>query len=304
VRHALLLVVLALVAASPSSAAEGQVRAPALAESFAGLGAWVSIFDDALWARPERAVASMHVRGVRTLYLQSASSRAGPAVFRPDRTTRFLRAAHVRGMEVVAWYLPPYTAPAYELRRALGAVRYRSTEGDRFDAFALDIETAPGSPDVPLRNRRLLRLSDGLRRELGDRYSIGAIIPSPHGLDQPHGRRWWPDFPYRRLRRIYDAFLPMGYYTYHGDGARNAVRDTRLNLAILRRETGDPAVPIHLIGGGSESSSLAEGRAFTRAVNRYGAIGASMYSHIGMGPEDWTALEGLRFQDVGAPLGP
>lgn len=274
----------------------GAAPAAAGSAAFAGVGMWVSVFDDAAWDRPERAVRDMHRRGVRTLYLQSASSAPGPAVFRPDRTGRFLRAAHVRGMTVVAWYLPPYVSPAYELRRALGAIRFRSARGDRFDAFALDIETAPGSPPVPLRNRRLLRLSAGLRRTVGETYSLGAIIPSPYGLSRPRGAQWWPDFPYRSLYRHYDAFLPMGYYTYHGQGPGVAYRDTRRNLEILRRQTGDPDVPIHLIGGTSDASGRGEGRAFRRAVNRFGAIGASMYSYPTMGRHDWDALRGLRFR--------
>lgn len=285
--------------AAPAStaAAAGDSGEPSAAQPFTGLGAWVSVFEDRVWARPERAVRRMHRQGVSTLYLQTASSARGPAVFRPATTARFLRAAHKRGMRVVAWYLPPNVDPDYELRRALGAVRFRTSESDRFDAFALDIETAPGSPAVGLRNARLLQLSARLRKAVGARYPLGAIIPSPYGLTLPLGHRWWPRFPYRALHAVYDAFLPMGYYSYHGEGARTAFRDTRLNLKILRRETRDDAVPIHVIGGVTGESDLAEGMAFTRAINRFGAVGASMYSHSDVGPEDWRALAGLRFRE-------
>lgn len=293
----MLLATLVVLGVSPQPPA---ARGASPAEAFSGVGAWVSVFEPSVWARPERAVADMRRRGVRALYLQTASSRPGPAIFRPDRTARFLRAAHTRGMSVVAWYLPPYTHPGYEFRRALAAIRFATGGGDHFDAFALDIETAPGSPGAALRNQRLLRLSERLRRGAGTGYPMGAIIPSPYGLDQPHGRRWWPKFPYRGLHRLYDAFLPMGYYTYHGEGPNATLRDTRLNLEILRSETGDPGVAVHIIGGASGASSLAEGRAFRTAVNRYGAIGASMYSYAQMGPEDWSAFIGLRFTPVNA----
>jgi len=296
--RALLLTTLALFGAS---AQPNIARGAPPAEAFSGVGAWVSVFEASVWARPERAVADMRRRGVSSLYLQTASSRPGPAVFRPDRTARFLRAAHARGMRVVAWYLPPYARPGYELRRALGAVRFQARGGDRFDAFALDIEAAPGSPGPSLRNQRLLRLSESLRRAVGPAYPLGAIIPSPYGLELPRGRRWWPRFPYRGLRRHFDAFLPMGYYTYHGEGPGAAFRDTRRNLEILRSKTGDPAVPIHIVGGESGASSSAEGRAFKSAVNRYGAIGASMYSYGQMGGEDWRAFSGLRLAPVGEP---
>ena len=94
----------------------------------------------------------------------------------------------------------------------------------------------------------------------------------------------------------------LGRNSRSGDGAATAYRDTRENLRILRRETGDPHVPIHLIGGGTDQSDLSEGRAFTRAINRFGAMGASLYSHAGTSAEDWQAITGLRFQDPAPPL--
>lgn len=290
------MLLVALLAAMLAMAPTAGARDPLLAQSFGGLGAWVDVFDAAAWAAPEATVADMRSHGVETLYLQSASSRPGPAVHRPDRTARFLSAAHARGMNVVAWYLPPHVDVRYETRRALGAIRFVTATGDAFDGFALDIETAPNSPtSAALRNKRLLTVSGRLRKAVGDWYPLGAITPSPAGLDMPHGRKWWPDFPFSRLNLIYDAFLPMGYYTYHGTTAAEAYRDTRRNFELLRREVGESVVPIHMIGGGGGDSSLAEGRAFTRAVNRSGAIGASMYDHVTMDSADWRALRPLRF---------
>lgn len=292
----LLPALVALMCAIAAPAAEA-ARSPVLAQTYAGLGSWIDIFDGPAWSNPEAAVRTMRRNGATTLFLQTASSRPGPAVFRPSRTARFLRAAHLRGMKVIAWYLPPWRSPAYETRRALGAIRF-DREGERFDGFALDIETAEGSPAASVRNRRLLAMSRRLRKEAGPLYPLGAITPSPAGLDMPHGRRWWPDFPFRALDRIYDAFVPMGYYTYHATTATGAYRDTRRNIRVLRRETGDPSVPIHLIGGGASDSNAAEGRAFARAANRYGVIGASMYDQMTMGPEDWRAVRSIRFRAV------
>jgi hypothetical protein len=284
--------VLTLLPAGASAA-----RTALLSQTYAGLGSWIDIFDGPAWNNPERAVDVMSRRGATILFLQTASSRPGPAVFRPDRTERFLRAAHVRGMTVIAWYLPPWRRPSYETRRALRAIRFERN-AERFDGFALDIETAEGSPGATTRNRRLLAMSRRLRKSSGPLYPLGAITPSPAGLDMPHGRRWWPGFPWRRLNRIYDAFLPMGYYTYHAKTAAGAYRDTRMNIELLRRGTGDPAVPIHLIGGGAGESNAAEGRAFARAANRYGVIGASMYDQMTMGAEDWRAVRSIRFRPV------
>lgn len=291
--RAILLCAAVLLAAAPAGASS--TRSPLLAQTYAGLGTWIDIFDERAWRNPEAAVRTMDRNGATILFLQSASSRPGPAVFRPDRTVRFLRAAHAQGIRVIAWYLPPWRRPSYETRRALGAIRF-NRDGERFDGFALDIETAEGSPtDASLRTRRLLAMSRRLREGGGPLYPLGAITPSPVGLDMPHGRRWWPGFPFRELNEIYDALVPMAYYTYHVDTASGAYRETRRNVRLIRRATRDPDVSIHLIGGGAEHSNAAEGRAFARAANRARVIGASMYDQLTMGPEDWRAVRAIRF---------
>jgi hypothetical protein len=291
-RCVLALIATAVLASMSPPAASA--RDPFLAPTFAGLGSWVDIFDDAAWRDPEATVRSMYRKGATILFLQSASSRPGRAVHRPARTVRFLQAAHERGMTVVAWYLAPYVDRRYETHRALGAIRFER-DGESFDAFALDIETAADSPPAAVRNARLIAMSKRLREVAGPLYPLGAITPSPAGLAMPHGQTWWPDFPYADLYEIYDAFLPMGYYTYHATTARGAYRDTKRNIRILREETGDPDVPIHLIGGAAGDSNAAEGQAFARAATRYGVIGASMYDQMTMGPEDWRAVSSVQF---------
>jgi hypothetical protein len=291
-----LAVLLAVVALLTAGADMATARSPALAYSFAGLGSWIDIFDGAAWENPEAAVRRIERKGVEILFLQSGSSRPGPPVFRPARTARFLRAAHEREIAVIAWYLAPYIDRAYETRRAIGAIRFETWDGHSFDGFALDIETAEDSPPAPVRNRRLRAMSERLREVAGPLYPLGAITPSPAGLAMPHGQAWWPDFPYRELNRLYDAFLPMGYYTYHSTTAAGAYRDTRRNIRLLRKETGNPEVPIHLIGGAATYSNAAEGRAFARAANDQGVLGASMYDQMTMGAEDWRAVRAVRFE--------
>jgi hypothetical protein len=294
---ALLALALLLTAGAGTAAA----RSPVLAQTYSGLGSWIDIFDDGAWAQPEAAVRVMYREGATILFLQTASSRPGPPVHRPARTARFLRAAHARDMTVIAWYLAPYVDRRYETRRAIRAIRFETWDGESFDGFALDIETAADSPPAPVRNRRLLVMSQRLRDVAGPLYPLGAITPSPAGLAMPHGQTWWPDFPFRELHEIYDAFLPMGYYTYHATTARGAYRDTRRNLRLLREETGDPYVPIHLVGGSAAYSNAAEGRAFAHAANRHGVIGASMYDQATMGAEDWDAVRAIQFQFAQLP---
>ena len=76
------------------------------------------------------------------------------------------------------------------------------------------------------------------------------------GRDDHVRRAYWPGFPYAGLAAIYDVFVPMGYYTYHGDGYANAYRDTRDNIRIIREKTGLPSIPIHVIGGDAAKSSV------------------------------------------------
>jgi len=291
----LLLALVAAVALALVSPGAASARSPFLAPTFSGLGSWIDIFDDPAWEHPEAAVRTMYRKGVTVLFLQSGSSRPGRAVHRPARTVRFLRAAHERGITVIAWYLAPYVDRSYETRRAIGAIQFEQ-DGESFDGFALDIETSADSPPASVRNRRLLAMSERLRDVAGPLYPLGAITPSPAGLAMPHGQAWWPDFPFEDLHRLYDAFLPMGYYTYHAETARGAYRDTRRNIRLLREETGDPDVPIHLIGGAAAYSNAAEGEAFARAANRHGVMGASMYDQVTMGSEDWRAVRAIEFQ--------
>jgi hypothetical protein len=293
---ALLAAACAVLAAGAPAPARGEASAPCQGiEAYSGIGTWVDLFDGGLWANPERAVAGMDRHGVTTLYLQTSSNEyTTPPVFRPDRTARFIAAAHARGMCVVAWYLAPLVNPARELGRVRSALRFTTAQGERFDAFGLDIEPSAETPREPRRTRNLMTLSRAIRRSVGATYALGAITPSPFGIRlRP---TFWPRFPYRSLAAIYDVFVPMGYYTYHQKTAAGAYQETLDNLAIVREETGDLDVPIALAGGISNASSGAQTRAFRQAVDDdAGAIGVSLYDYATTGPEDWAALRGLTF---------
>ena len=130
--------------------------APARADrhvgSFRGLGTWVDLYDSALRADPEAAVTQMQADGVRTLYLETSSFQATSAIVSPATVSRFLVAAHADGMRVVAWYLPSLGRPALDRWRSLEAIRFRTSDGQGFDAFALDIESTRVH-DAALRTR-------------------------------------------------------------------------------------------------------------------------------------------------------
>ncbi|MGZ4108426.1 MAG: hypothetical protein ACXVP7_01930 [Actinomycetota bacterium] len=252
---------------------------------YRGLGTWIDIYDVA-WRHPGAAVRKMAREGIRTLYLQTSNfSRGKPFVYRTG-VGRFLDAAHREGIRVVAWYLPGFRNVWLDLHRSLAAVRYRSPNGNRFDSYAVDIES-PAVARASTRTRRLLALSTRLRKAVGPDYPLGAIIPSPRGLDD--SGTYWPRFPFRPLARLYDVFLPMTYFTWRVSGEQGAHWYTAESIGIIRRRTHDHTVPIHVIGGIGASPS--ETRGFVAAIRERGAIGASYYTFPITPSDDWQPLQ-------------
>jgi hypothetical protein len=267
--------------------------------AYRGLGAWVDIFESRAWSRPGKAVADMASHGVRTLYLETSNYSQPRAIAHQKGVDAFLKAAHRRGMEVVAWYLPGFVRMKRDLQRSMAAIKYRSPAGERFDSFALDIEASILEPPAK-RSKRLLKLSRKIRGRAGGGYPLGAVIPSPVGI-QLAGKRYWPNFPYAGLHRFYDVFVPMGYYTYHVSGPQKVHDETGRNVEILREKTGDPNVPVHVIGGIADDSSGPETQAFVRAVRAYGVVGASIYNWSLTGGHDWRWLEEIPTNPIQSP---
>jgi hypothetical protein len=272
-----------LVAPAAGASVSSQPSTP-----YAGLGTWLDIYATAAWAHPKREVTAMARDGVRTLYLQTGNYGQRVDLVHPRALGHFLHAAHAAGLRVVAWYLPSFLDPAQDARRALAAIRFRSATGERFDSFALDIE-ASLVKGVPLRSRRLLRLSARLRAAVGRRYPLGAIIPSPVGIRRHPA--YWPRFPYRQLARFYDVFLPMAYSTDAGVRGSEATRAyNAADVAIIRTRTGKPHVPIHLIGGIAGTMGAGETAGFMRAVADCAPLGYSLYEFPITRRATWTAL--------------
>ena len=285
----LALLALTVVAALPQVAAGVSVR------SYRGLGSWVDMYDAPAWDHPAAAAKDLAEHGVRTLYLETANYHLPEdpsTMFRPEDAAALIEECHARGIAVVAWYLPGFNDPAKDYARSMAAIRFRTAAGEKFDSFALDIEASVVG-NTTLRSRRLLSLSSRIRAAVGRTYPLGAIIPSPAGMVMHP--TYWPDFPYQMLGGIYDVFVPMGYYTYHGDGYSNAYRDTRDNILIIREKTGRPSMPIHVIAGDGAKSSGSETTAFVRALRELGALGGSMYDWATTSDASWRVLQNVRF---------
>ena len=298
--------ILGAAAALPQTAA-----ASAPVRSYRGLGTWFDMWDynPTTWKNPDAAAAKLSVkmkaRGVTTLYLETANyhmPEGSETIYRRDAVGPIIEQCHAQGIKVVAWYLPGFTNLSKDWARSRAAIDFRTSGGQKFDSFTLDIEATMVKP-ATLRTKRLLSLSKKIRAKVGSKYPLGACIMSPAGMTKSPSI--WPGFPYAGLAAIYDVFVPMGYYTYHGDGYANAYRDTRDNIRIIREQTGRPNIPIHVIAGDAAKSSGSETTAYVRALRENGALGGSMYDWGTTDEASWRALSNVRFnprQALALPL--
>lgn len=270
-----------------------RVHAPVLAARdvdlgpYESLGSWVDLFNSGPWKDPKATVRRMDRRGVRTIYLQTATYGSKTAVAFPERTSTFIDAAHARDINVVAWSVPSFVSERKDFWRARDAIRFRSANGDRFDSFALDIE-ADIVRSIWKRNRRLMSLSRKIREVAGPAYPLGAITPDP-----AHNK-YWPNFPYDKLGRFYDVIVPMGYFTFRTHGYANVRKYTARNIRFIRRETKDPETPIHVIGGIADDVDVPAARGFVRAVKEHHVLGASLYDFPITSKRTWKELSKVR----------
>lgn len=251
--------------------------------SYRDLGSWIDIYDAWPWAHPTLAVRKLHERGVGAIFLQTSNYGAKDPIFRPRQTSRFLKAAHRRDMKVVAWTVPSFANPQKDYHRARAAILFKG-RGHRFDSFGLDIE-APIVSNIWRRNKRLLDLSKRLRELVGPDYTLGAITPDPVKS------LYWPDFPYKRVNSLYDVFVPMGYFSFRAHGYKDVKRYTEKSIRVIRRESENPNVPIHLIGGIGGETEVPEVKGFVRAVRGHDVLGASYYDFAVTSEHEWEQLE-------------
>ncbi len=289
IRATALLAVVAAVCAC--AAASGRADDERDLSAYTGLATWVDLYDPRILARPETAVAAMARHGVRTLFLETSNYQMRQDIVRPDRIGRFVEAAHARGLQVVAWYVPSFANLARDKRRVLAAIDFQSRGGEQFDSFALDIE-ARVVRSAAARSARLVLLANRLRAAAPD-LTLGAIVPSPRGMQRLSW--YWPGFPFEQLAQDFDIFLPMGYFTYRSHQPRFSGVYTRLNISLLREWTGNPALPVHAIGGLARDASPAQVREFVKAARAGQALGSSMYDFADTTSRQWLVLRASNY---------
>jgi hypothetical protein len=279
----------ALLAACLALSAQPAGARPSTATSavFEGVGSWVDIFARTSRAHPRDVIASLRRHGVTTLYLETSNYSQRVPVVGPSTTGAFIDDAHAAGIQVVAWYLPSLVHTATDFRRALAAMRFRSSTGQTFDAFALDIE-ASLVRDVSVRNARLLALSTSLRSAAPPGYPLGAIVPSPVGMHRHP--RYWPHFPFAGLATTYDAFLPMAYFSHYAKTPSAAYAYAHDVIEAIRAQSARPDVPIHIIGGIADAASLRAMTAFMHAAGDCNVAGISLYAFAETSAAEWAAL--------------
>ena len=294
-------------ASAPQGRAASQAARSAPLVAYRGLGSWVDLYDPTAWNDPAAAVQDMASHGVRTLFIETANyhNPSSSTLYRPaanpDALEEFIQACHARGMYVVAWYLPSFKNLEKDLRRSKAAIDLRTSDGQKFDSFALDIEDSTVKP-ASTRSAQMKKLSQQIRAYVGATYPLGGIIPSPKGMTI--NSTYWPDFPYKTVADIYDVVVPMGYYTYHVDGYAKVYNESLDNVRIVREQVGRSTVPIHLIAGLGNKSSSSESTAFVRATRETGILGAGMYDWSTTGDEDWAPLANVRFNPLQTPALP
>lgn len=253
-----------------------------------GLGGWIDVFDhtdDPNSILP--LVRGMASQGVRTLYLETARFASETDIQYPRAVGAALDEAKSRSLRVVAWYPPAFDDLDRDVRRSLAAVRFTSPGGNRFDAFGADIEYGDRVPDAEQRTAAAIEYSRRLREGASD-VTLAAIVIAPSSLELNPDR--WPNFPWLELGPLYDAFMPMNYWTARSPDPDTAAQLTEHNTAETKRLTGKP---VHVIGGLAEDADEAQVSAYVAAARRSGSLGGGLYDYRTTRPEVWDELRTL-----------
>ena len=279
-------------------------------DPYRGLGTWVDSYDfDPAYVPGGITVApadlvDMADHGVRTVFIQSSRSdrRATGLVSDPWLLAEFLLAADRTGLAVVAWYLPKWTDDDEDLDRLLAIDRF-SVLGRRFDGLAMDIEWNRDGLGAIERSRRLVNLSDRMRRTVGD-DPLGAIVMPPVITDEIN-LAFWPGFPWAELAPLYDVWLPMAYWSFRTEEHAEPEFYVSQNIRRLRANLGDPEAMVHAIGGigaadgsaivdpGEPLATIDDLAPFVAALVAEGAVGGSIYDWATMGSRSRSLLADL-----------
>ncbi len=274
-RRLVLLAALALVAFPATASAGTEERA----RVFAGTGLWVDIYD-AIIRDPEFIVEEAVEHRIDVIYIETSNWRSPRDVMFPDEIREVMRLAKLEGIRVVPWYLPGYRNLRLDRRRFRAAVRVGGPDLP-VDGLGVDIE-ADIVQNRSLRARRAAGMVRYLRRTFPD-LPMAGIVPRD-------ARAWWRIFPYRAVRRNTDVMMPMCYTSRYLTTAETRAM-ARACVTDIRRETRDPDVPVHVIGGVTDFLSTRQLVAAARGARDEGSYGFSLYNLETTTRSDWRAID-------------
>lgn len=248
------------------------------------LGAWVDVFDYALRDQmdPVSAVDEMARRGVRTLYLETSRWKEGSDIVGPEAVSAFLDRARLRGIAVVGWYVPGFVDMERDIRRSLAVLQFATPSGSRFSGLAPDLESREEvGGDQARFNDGITEYSRRLRAAVPSGMTLGAIVVDAKNNERSPAR--WEGYPWREIARLYDAVLPMAYWTATKKGASDCFAlniDTAAYMPDVVRKTEalmGGKKPFHLIGGVANCVTEAEVAGYVAASRQLGSLGGGLY---------------------------
>ncbi|MCH7788252.1 MAG: hypothetical protein IH940_02305 [Acidobacteria bacterium] len=286
-----------VVRASPALVTPHRTRR--VLDSYRGQGAWVDVFDSVVAYSGEpvsigpAVVDEMSDVGVDTLFLQAArlDDRSPDGIVDPWLLAAFLQRAHRVGIDVVGWYLPLWQhGPDMERIRAIDRF---SVLGESFDGVALDIEWTGDDIDAETRSKSLVELSRTADASI--RGPLGAIVVPPT-LMEVVNEDFWPGFPWSQISDLYEAWLPMSYWSFRSDELGDGYTYHLDSVERLRANIGQPNALVHGIGGiGAESdppadapepiASIVELGRFEQSLVDSRSAGGSIYDWATMSPQ-------------------
>jgi len=258
---------------------------------FAGLGAWADVYDWSPTYDPTPAftldsVDRLADAGVQTLYIQSGKAQRPEEIVDPVVFDAMVKRAHGRGMKIVSWYLPAFIDLKTDIQRLVAPLKYG------VDGVAMDIESTDNK-DLAARNAGLKLEALFTRWVLPD-LAMAAIVLPPVVTDVLN-LNYWPDFPWSSLAPLFDAWMPMGYWTNRttASGYRDGEKYTSDNIDRLRAHLGDANAPVHPVGGIANAVTTDEVNGFVASAQSRNVIGGSLYDDT-TGPTLYPLLQPLR----------
>lgn len=269
---------------------------PAEAPVYAGLGAWADTYD---WSPTVTGgsptftnadIDTLAANKVHTLNIQTSRSSLSSDIIDETTLKALIARAHSKGIKVVGWYLPTFVDTARDIRR------FAAMDRLDLDGIGMDIE-ALNITDMAVRNVRFKSVTTAVKQHLNGRIPLIAITFPPIHLTYVNPSLW-SDFPWTFVGDNFDALMTMSYWTIRRSSSpyRDPTTHVAEDLRLARTLTGKPNLPVHIVGGLTETATAAEVKAFVNACVAGNCVGGSLYEAATTTAGHWIELAPLRTQ--------